>query len=65
MHQMKKNVIYFRLMTISIGIILKLLENVCGLSRKDIPCKLLRIFTLVHVNNNFSDEGPFHFSRSV
>ena len=27
----------------------------------EIPCELLRIFTLVYVNNNFSTERPFHF----
>ena len=31
---------------------------------KDIPCELPGILTLVHVNQNFPDEGPLHFSRS-
>ena len=29
---------------------------VCGYSRKDIPCEILGICTLVHANQNFSDE---------
>ena len=43
----------------SIGIILKLLEIVCRKFREEIPCKLLGICTLVHVNQNLSDEGSF------
>ena len=39
-------------------------KMVCCNSRKDITCELTGICTLVHVNNNFSDEWPFHFSRS-
>ena len=29
-----------------------------------IPCEILGICTLVHVNQNFSDEGSFHFCGS-
>ena len=29
-----------------------------------IPCEILGICTLVHVNQNLPDEGPFYFSRS-
>ena len=59
-----KIVFYFILMTFSIFVLLNLLEMSCGHSRKDIPCKLLGICTFIHVNHNFLDEGPFHFSRS-
>ena len=31
---------------------------------EEIPCELLGICTLVHVNNNLSIEGPFHFYGS-
>ena len=33
---------------------------VYGHSRKDIPCEIPGICTLVHVNNNLLDEEPFH-----
>ena len=39
-------------------------KMVCGWSSKEIPCNLLGIWTLVHVNHNFSYEGSLHFSRS-
>ena len=32
---------------------------VCGHSRKEIPCELPGICTLVCVNYDFTDEGPF------
>ena len=35
---------------------------VCGNSRKDITCELTGICTLVYVNQDFTDEGPFHFA---
>ena len=41
------------LMTVSIGIIMMLLEMVCKYFRKEITCELLVICTLVHVNHNF------------
>ena len=28
----------------------------CGHSRKDIPCKLLGIFTLFYINHNFTNQ---------
>ena len=37
-------------------------KMVCVHSSKEIPCELLGIFTLVYVNQDFMDEGPFHFS---
>ena len=55
---------YLMLMTVSISILLKLLEMVCICSRKDTPYELLGIFKLVNANKNISDEEPFHFSRS-
>ena len=42
----------------------ELLENGFGYFSKDIPCELLRICTLVHVNQNLSDEGSFHLCGS-
>ena len=35
-----------------------------GMKLADIPCELLGIFTLVHVNKNFPDERSFHFCGS-
>ena len=35
---------------------------VFGLSRKEIPCDILGMFTLVPVNKNFSDEGSLYIS---
>ena len=59
MHQMDQKLLsYLMFMTVSIGIQMKM---VCGYFRKDILCELLGIFTLVHVNKNFSDERSFHF----
>ena len=37
---------------------------VCGYFREDIPCELLGIFTLVHVNKTFSNEGSFNLCGS-
>ena len=37
---------------------------ICGYFRKDVPCELLGIFTLVYVNKNVSDERSFHFCGS-
>ena len=34
-----------------------------GTLGKKFPCELPRIFTLVNVNQDFPDEGPFHLSR--
>ena len=48
---------YLMLMTVYIGILLKLLKMVCGYSREYIPCELLGKGTLVHVNQSLSDEG--------
>ena len=50
-------------MILSIGIHLKLLEDDFSHSSKDILCQLTGIFTLVHVNHDFPDEGPLHLSR--
>ena len=36
-------------------------KMVCGYLSQDIPCELLGIFTLVHVNKTFSDEGSLFF----
>ena len=36
----------------------------CGHSEKDIPCEIPGIYTLVHGNQNFPDEGPLYFGRS-
>ena len=63
MHKMEKN-IYLMLIIVSIGIVMKLLEIVCGYFREDIPCELLGICTLVNVNMSFSNEGSFHFFKS-
>ena len=60
----QKLLFYNMLMIVSIGIFMKLLEMVFGHSRKDFPYELLGICTLVHVNNNFPDEGPLNFSIS-
>ena len=35
-----------------------------GHSRKEIPCELPGMCTLVYVNNNFIDKGPLRFSIS-
>ena len=65
MHHMDQIFVsYILLMTVSIGILLKLLKMVCGYFRKNIPCELIGICTLVHVNHNFSDEGSFHLCGS-
>ena len=65
MHNMEQRLLfYLMLMILSIGIHLKLLEMVCQKSRKEVPCEPLGVCTLVHFNQNFSDEGPFYFSRS-
>ena len=40
-------------------------KMVCGYFREEIPCELLGVCTLVHVNHTFSDEGSFHFYGSV
>ena len=34
---------------------------VCSYFRKEIPCELLEIYTLVHVKKNFLIEGSFHY----
>ena len=52
------------LMIVSIGINLKLFEKKIGHSRKEIPCEITGIFTLLYVNQYFTDEGPFYLSRS-
>ena len=36
-------------------------EMLCWYFRKNIPCEILGICKLVHVNKNFSYEGSFHF----
>ena len=59
-HTEHKLLSYLMLMTVSIGIHLGILEIVCGYFRKYIPCDLLGICTLVHVNQNFSDKGSFN-----
>ena len=60
----QKLLFYLMLMTVSIGIHMNILEMICGDSRIDIPCEILGICTLVYVNQYFTDEGPFHLSRS-
>ena len=52
-----KKMLLIMLMIVSIGIQMKILEMVCWYFGKDIPCEILGIFTLVHVNKNFSIEG--------
>ena len=37
---------------------------VFGYFRKEITCEILVIFVFVHVNQNSSDEGLFHFCGS-
>ena len=37
---------------------------VCGYFRKEIPCELLRVFTLVHFNNNFSDARSIYLYQA-
>ena len=65
MHQIEQNMLfYLMLMIVCLDIILKLSEKVCGHSRKDIPCEITGICTLVHINNNLPDKGPLHFSTS-
>ena len=65
MHQIEKTLLFYLMfITVSIGINLKLSGFYFEHSRKDSTCKILRICTLVHVNQNFSDKVPFHFSRS-
>ena len=54
---------YLILTTLSIGILMKILKNICENSRKEIPCEIIRICTLVYVNQDFIDKVPFHFSR--
>ena len=51
-----KIVVYLILMTVYIGIHMKLLENILWIIWKDIPCEIIGIYTLVHVNQNLSDE---------
>ena len=58
-----KMLLYLMLMIVFIDISIKLLEMVCGHSRKDISCKIPGICTLVYFNQDFKYEGPFHFSR--
>ena len=58
------NFFYLMLMIVSIGIQMKILEMVCCYLGKEIPCELLGICTLVHVNKDFSIEGQFHFCGS-
>ena len=53
MNHTGKQLFYLMLMIVSICIVMKLLENFCGYFREDIPCELLGICTLVHVNRNF------------
>ena len=58
MHQMEQKLkSYLILMTVYIGIPLNLLEKNCGYFREEIPCEILGVYTLVRVNQNFSDEG--------
>ena len=52
------------LMTVSIGIQMKILEFFGGYFWKEVSCELLGICTLVHVNKSFSDEISFHFCGS-
>ena len=60
----EKWLFYLMLMTVSIGILLKLLGKKIVQSRKEIPYELPGIFILVRDNKYFPDEGPFHISRS-
>ena len=41
-----------------------LVNGFVGTLGKDISCKLLGMFTLVHVNKNFLDEVSFRFCES-
>ena len=40
------------------------LKIVCWYLGKEIPCEILEICTLVHINKNFSIKGSFHFYGS-
>ena len=60
----QKLLYYLMLMTVSIGIQMRISENGLWIFGKEISCEILRIYTLVHVNKNFSDERSFHFFGS-
>ena len=60
----QKLLFYLVLMTLYMGIHLKLLEKQFGYFSKYIPCEILRIYTLVYVNNSFSYEGSLYFCIS-
>ena len=56
---------YLMLIILCIGIHLKQLGNeFVETKRKISPCELLGICTLVYVNQDLTDERPFHFNRS-
>ena len=56
MHNIEQRLLFYpMLITVSIGIHLKLMGKKIECSRKDISCEIHGMCTLVQVNKNFSD----------